>query len=831
MRRLAAKVVGTLVVVLLALFATTYVYLRRSLPRVDGTVTVEGPGAPIDIVRDRDAVPHVLAGNRADALFGLGYVHAQDRLWQMEFQRRIAHGRLSEVFGAATLGQDRFLRTLGTGRAARAAWDRLPATARDDVTAYVAGVNAFLATHSGSRLPPEFTILRFRPEPWTGPDVIGWIKMMAWDLSANYSAELLRHDLSALVGPARTDQLMPPDSPDALAIVPPPATNPSSASLQPVQPVQPLQPVQPMTPWTSALAEALSGHPSVRDLLLGGARVEGLGSNSWVVGGARTATGTPLLANDPHLATRIPSVWYLAHVSGGDLDVIGATLPGVPGIAIGRNRSIAWGLTNVAADVQDLYLERLDAEGRAAEFQGAFEPLRTITEVIVVQGQDPVDVTVRLSRHGPLISDAINANATAAGGAATRAPLPPLALRWTALDDEDTTVLAFLGVNAADNWTEFTAALRHFVVPSQNVVYADVEGHIGYYAPGRIPVRAAGDGTRPLEGWTGGAEWTGWVPFEALPHVFDPPEGVIVAANNRPAAPPYPHLIGSDFPEPYRAQRIVDLIGARPGLTTVDVRVMQADTLSLHARTLLPLLLARVEGATDDERQAIDRLAAWNFDAHAGSPEAALFQAWFVALAPALIADEVGDAVLAGYEGRFSYVTRFLVRTLQADDRSWCDDTRTEAPEACADIVSATFRAARDRVSGEMGRDMSVWRWDRLHRAVFPHQGLDAVGLLRPLLSRSAPGTGDWSTVNVGPTAADRPFEQRSVPSYRQVVDLSPANASGFLDAVGQSGHFLSPHYDDFLPDWTSVRYRAMRTSREAIDDGAIGTLRLVPPE
>jgi len=823
MWRIAAKALGILAaIVLLAAFAG-YLYLRRSLPLVEGEIAVAGLSAAVDIDRDSRGVPHIRAANRRDALFGLGYAHAQDRLWQMEFQRRIAHGRLSEIFGSATVAQDRFLRTLGTGRAAEAAWEQLPDDARADIEAYITGVNAFLAMNQGSRLPPEFAILRFEPAPWTGPDVIGWVKMMAWDLSANYSTELLRHDVVARVGLDRAAQLMPPLDPASLAILP--ATI-GAAPHQPVEPPSSSAASSQPAGWASAIAESVSsGHPFVRDLLLGGARTEALGSNNWVVSGDKTATGFPLLANDPHLGTRIPSVWYLARLSGGsDFNVAGATLPGAPGVALGRNQFIAWGATNVAADVQDFFLERLDPSGTRAEFQGQFEPLRIIPETIEVRGAEPVSFDVRLTRHGPLVSDAINANAAAAGMSQARGPLPALALRWTALDADDTTVAAFLRLNGARNWNEFTEALRLLVVPSQNFVYADRDGHIGYYAPGRVPIRARGDGRYPADGWSGEMEWLGVVPFDELPHAFDPPEGVIITANHQPAGALYPHLIGTDFPQPYRADRIRELLEARNRFTPDDFAAIQADTVSLHARDVLPRLLAIVEGDTDEERAALDRLRDWDFNASGESRDAALFTAWFLALAPAIAGDELGPDLLRVYEGRFSFITRFVVQTLAADPHAWCDDTRTQAAEDCSDAVSLAFRTALERVSETMGPDSGRWRWDTMHRATFPHQGLDAVSALRPFFSRSVPGQGDWSTVNVGPVATDQPFQQRSIASYRHIVDLSPADDSRFADAVGQSGHFLSTHFDDALEDWRAVRHLSMNAERDQPR-----TLRLIP--
>lgn len=827
MRRLIALALASLLLLLVLVAGGLYIYLRQSLPVVSGTIRVTGPDAPIEIVRDVSSIPHIVAASKADAFFGLGYVHAQDRLWQMEFQRRIGHGRLSEIFGTATIPQDRFLRTVGFGRAARSAWERLPADARQQIESYLAGVNTFVSTHRGRGLPPEFTLLRFAPEPFTGPDVIVWAKMMSWDLSANYSVELMRQDMAARVGQDRLAELLPPYPDDELSIVSSTAAGESEGTSIAI----PAPSRASAAPLFEALTASLAdGHPEVRDFLLG-SHTEALGSNNWVVDGTMTATGKPLLANDPHLGTKIPSLWYLAHLTWPDGEMAGATLPGVPAVAIGRNRHIAWGETNVAADVQDLYEERLDAEGTHAEFRGNFEPIRRLTEEILVNGAAPVRVDVRITRHGPLISDAINANNRESASAVKPAPLEPLAFRWTSLDEDDQTIVAFLRLNEAKNWSEFLDALRLYVAPSQNFVYADTDGHIGYIAPGRIPVRATGDGAQPVEGWSGDAEWTGWVPFEELPQTFDPPAHFIVTANHRPMPASHPRLIGLEWPNPYRAQRITERLSGRHGLTVDDMRDLQADTLSLHAKALLPRLLEHVRTDNVRTQQAVEILKRWDFQATSDSTAEAIFQAWFLQLAPALVGDEVGAAALDSYHGRFSYITRVVTNITEGRSTSWCDNVGTPAVESCDKSITLALDAGLADLTSRLGESMDRWRWDAVHRAVFPHQGLDAVAPLRWLLSRSVPNGGDWSTVNVGPVSVSAPYDQVSIPGYRQVLDLSPANDNRLLDAVGQSGHFLSPFYDDALGDWQAVKLRKLRWSKADYEVGAIGSLRLEPAQ
>jgi penicillin amidase len=832
MPRVLLKALAIVVGLAAAGLAAAYVYARGSLPVLDGTFVVAGPSGPVDIIHDEDAIPHIFASTRLDGLYGLGYVHAQDRLWQMEFQRRIGFGRLSEIFGATTLSQDRLLRTIGFGRAARTAWDRMSPPRKREIDAYVAGINGFLAAHHGRSLPPEFTLLRFEPDRWDGADVVVWQKMMAWDLSANYSFELLRHDLVARVGVAGLADLMPPYPKEGLSIL---EQHPSEHAAERGSPAALAGRGANVTPGGFAELEAFRsglarGLPTVRDLLIGGG--ESLGSNSWVVDGTLTASGKPLLANDPHLGTRLPSIWYLAHISAMDYDAIGASIPGTPAIVLGRNRAIAWGATNVAADVEDLYRERLDSTGRFAEFRGRLEALQFIRETIRIKGRTPVSLDVRVSRHGPLVSDAINANNAEAHAEGSVSALEPLSFRWTALDPDDSTVIAMMRLSEARNWEEFTAALRDFVVPAQNFLYADTSGHIGYYAPGRIPIRASGDGAMPSAGWTGESEWSGWVPFDQLPHVYDPPDHLIVTANQRPTAAAYPYLLGLEWPEPYRAERIADLLRGRTRLTTGDFATMQADTLSLHARTLLPVLIEHARPAGVADEQAVRMLRQWGQDARGDSGAAAIFEAWFLRLAPTLVTDKLGAQTTANYAGRFSYVTRFVLNLLRGTTgRQWCDDTRTLEIETCDAAVTKALHETVIDLTERLGSDMTRWRWDAVHRAVFPHQGLDSVFMLRPLVSRSVPTAGDWSTVDVGTVATDHPYEQRSVAGYREIIDLSPANDSRFLDALGESGHPLSRHYDDFLSDWSAVRYRRMRIDRADIEHGATGRLRLVPTD
>ena len=805
--RLLRWILIVLLMIVLLIGSGGYMWLRGSLPQTAGTITVNGISGPVEVLRDADAVPHIRAGSEADALFGLGYVHAQDRLWQMEFQRRIGNGRLSEILGETTLQTDKFLRTLGVARAARSAWASTNPATQELVKAYVAGINAFISTHQGRQLPVEFTMLGFEPEPWQPEDVLVWAKMMAWDLGGNWSSELLREQLIARLGTDKAAQLMPPYPANGPIILPQSAWQAAASSQQAAV----------------SRRQAAGGSRQADELLainsfiqtklgLGG---KAIGSNNWVIGGGRTTTGKPILANDPHLGAQIPSIWYLAHVTGGKLDAIGATIPGLPAVLIGHNKRIAWGVTNTGPDVQDLYIERVN-DRNEAEYKGAWEPMQVEQEVIKVKGQPDTTIQVRRTRHGPLISDVL------------KDASEPLAFRWTALDDTDTTIEAYLKLNTALEWFDFSQALELYKAPMQNFVFADFKNNIGYYAPGALPIRAKGNGTVPVPGWTGEYEWTGYVPFKELPHAYNPEEGFIVSANNKAVPDSYPYFISSDWATPYRAERIVELIKSKPKLSVDDVAAMQADVQSAQAREILPYLLqAKVTG--EREQAAINLLRDWDGTISADSAAAAVFEAWYQQIPQQVFADELGNDLWNNYRGDKDFIAVALRNTLQGNS-AWCDDVQTPAAEDCAATLGAALTDGLAQMSqAQSSSDMTTWRWDRVHSAIFPHQPFDNVAALKPIFSRSIPNGGDGFTINVAPVNNDDLYNQYHVPSYRQIIDLKDWGNSRFMQTVGQSGNILSGDYSNLLERWQQVEYMPMRYTKDAINAAARNRLVLEP--
>jgi penicillin G amidase len=775
----------------LAVLAGLALLAVSTFSRETGEQRVLGVSAPVSIHRDAHGVPTVRAASTADALFGLGYAHAQDRLWQMDFQRRIGSGRLAEILGPRLIDTDRFLRTVGFRRAAEASWQVLSAQTRALLESYTAGVNAFLSA-SGAR-PVEYRILRAEPEAFTPIDSLAWAKMMAWDLAGNAREEIRRARFVSAVGAERAAQLLPPVPPEPTILLDAEWMDRVGAALGP----GPASASASTGPWGS-LESAFAGLSAL------GFQGEEVGSNSWVVAGSRTKSGKPMLANDPHLGLRTPSVWYLARLEAPGLSVEGASLPGLPGVIIGHNARIAWGLTSVEPDVQDLFLEQVDPGNPSRYlYRGGSRAFERRTERIRVRGAADVRVEVRASVHGPIVTD-LYPGAEALGH--------PVALRWTGLDPGDTTAEAFLGIDRASNWEQFLGAAGLLRAPAQNLVYADVDGHIGYATAGAIPIRPRSDGLLPVSG-SGSDDWSGYIPLENLPRVLDPPRGYIATANDRVVSDRYPWPMAHDWPEPYRADRITKRILASGRLDREGMKAIQLDRHSEQADELLPLLL---DTRPDDgpSRDALERLKVWDRTFSPDSVPASIYAAWYTALS-SMPEDELAN-VPAG-----AVRSRFLINALR-DNSSWCDDVRTPKKESCADFKTATLSKAVQQLSRRLGPDPAAWRWERLHRARFPHGVFDGVVLLRPFFSLETGQGGDASTINVGAYRRDGSYVMTDGPSYRQIIDLADLSRSLFVHTTGQSGNVFSPRYRDLLPLWKRGEY--LRIGGEPAS-----TLRLVP--
>ena len=876
---------GALALLLLAAAAAGagFLWMRGSLPVIDGERAVSGLAAPVEIVRDRHGVPHVLAASEEDALFALGYVHAQDRLWQMEMNRRIGAGRLAEVLGPAALDTDRLLRVLGLYRRAEATLPHLEPGAQRRIAAYAGGVNARMEAREGP-LPPEFLLLGFEPEPWSAADTLVWAKVMALDLGREWTRDLMRLRLSERLPPDRILDFYTPYRPDKPRGVVLPGPSPPASARTPdlhaagahSRPVpMPRDPVTPALmpemhpargdadpsprrsphglrstretargtgrpPTAAALPPSEAGFPggwpdrlslpadaaAASFLSALRSRSGHPGSNSWVVGGARSATGKPLLANDPHLGLSVPSLWYFAHLSWPGREVVGATFPGMPMVVLGHNGRVAWGFTNTGADAQDLFIEQLDPEDpRRYLTPTGYRRFDVRREVIEVKDGEDVVVHVRETRHGPVLDDALDpaAGASPAGHV--------LALAWTALRDDDLTLQAGLGLPEVRDWAGFVTNFRDFHSPQQSVTYADVDGNIGFLAPGRVPVRGAGGvraGTMPRPGWDARHDWQGFIPFEALPRVYNPPGGVIVTANHPVVTRDHPHHLSHEWAAGFRAERIMERLAARPRHDLRSFRSLQQDRASLFARALLPRLRGVVLGPDAGTLAARARrlLDGWEGGMEPERPEPLIFHAWIWEFARLVTADELGPLQREAWGRKGA----FILRILEARE-VWCDDGDTVRVETCDEMLIRSLERAVDRIAGRQGDDPAAWRWGQEHRARGEHRPLARSPLAR-IFNLEGPAPGSTYTVNsfdFDPLDDEEPFVSTHGPSLRAIYDLADLDRSLFIHSSGQSGNVLSPLYRNFEARWRSGEYVTIPTRREAFEADALGRLRLVP--
>jgi penicillin amidase len=767
---------------------------REALPPLEGELAVPSLTAPVEVVRDRWGVPHIYAQSLADAFRAQGFVVASDRYFQIELLMRYSTGRLSELIGALTLPLDRFVRTLGwPGIAARhvAAWDD---ASHEHLSAFWEGVAAWREQMTAP--PVEYSIVE--AEPWVPTPESGKLAtaafalLLGYTLTRNWDAELLRAEVAERIGVDAMVDLFP----DVVNL-------------------------------PAFIQAGKSTHPA-RSALLAAAFLptSGQGSNNWVVAGTRSASGAPMLANDPHLAILTPAMWYECHLSAPGLHAAGASLPFAPGIVVGHNERIAWGVTDTESDVSDLYLERLSPDGTAAEYLGAWEPLAVRDELIEVRDGEPVRLAVKESRHGPLLDSYLIgiADPVAVEGGITKS----YALRWVATD-ASVQPSCLVRVNTAGTWPEFRAALKGWECPGLNWVYADVEGNIGYQLWGRHPVRRNGDGTIPVPGWTDEFEWIGTVAHEELPWAFNPPEGLLCNANNKAHHDSYPHLLTKDFLPPFRVLRIAELLCATERHSTDSFARIQLDTVSVAVREVLPHLLS-LAPAGERQAQALAMLAGWDHDLHAGSAPAAVYEAWLNHLARLVLLPRLGPELYLHFHARRQWTNAFeflaLPAMLACPSARWFGADGIEARDA---VLAASLERALDELTERLGPDMGSWRWGAIHRATFAGQLGMVPGLEELLTAGVVEMGGNEQTVCQSLHEPDLGYKVSIVPSWRQIFDLADWDAAVGSLPGGQSENPASPHYNDLLGLWGAGGYHPLPFTRSAVDAATVATMHLRP--
>ncbi len=828
--------VGT-VLALVATVVVVAVVARRPLPSVEGTVALQGLSGEVEVLRDEHGIPQVYADDAEDLFLAQGFVQAQDRFFEMDFRRHVTAGRLSELLGESTLEADMYIRTMGWRRVAAREFDLLAPSTKAYLEAYSDGVNQYLAGRSTTELSLEYTVLAlggldYEPEEWTPVDSLAWLKAMAWDLRGNMEEEIERTRLAVDRTPEQVDELYPRYPYDRNApIIDRPSDTRGPARARPA-----------FGPGARQALDAVQrGVDAIPDLM---GRGDGIGSNSWVVSGEHTVSGEPLLANDPHLDVSIPGIWYQMGLhcrtvsEACPFDVSGFTFAGVPGVIIGHNRDIAWGMTNLDPDVTDLFLEQVS--DKTYLYDGRRVPLTERDEVIRIAGRSSKLITVRSTRHGPLLSDvsaqlsSVGANAEVGAEAPSRGNGYAVALAWTALTPRPTADAIFL-LDRASSWTEFRQAAAKFAVPSQNLVYADTAGNIGYQAPGAIPVRRNGrTGDYPAAGWLPENDWSDtYVPFEQLPNVLNPAEGFIVAANQAVTGPGYRWYLTDSPDHGYRSQRIRNqLVRWTEAGAKVDVGNMsklQLDSRNPMAPVLVPYLMRQLMTSryyADGQRLLLD----WDFEQPSGSAAAAYFNVVWRNLLEMTFHDQLPESLWPDGGQRWMAVVSNLLRE---PDSQWWDDATTEGVvEDREMILSAAMREARDELTRRISVSPRQWSWGRLHRLDLANEPLQrrGVGVAGSLFDRGPFELGGGTAaVDASSWEATEPYVVTSAPSMRMVVDLGDLERSRWVNLTGASGHPTSGNYRDQTQLWTDGRTLPWVFGQEAVRSATKDRLVLEP--
>ena len=793
-------IVGTLAVLVLAAFAFFYYLITKSYPVTNGTLDVPGIHGQVDVYRDDYGVPHVIAGSDYDAYFAVGYVHAQDRLWQMELIRRAGQGRLAEVLGEPALKIDKMFRTLGLWHQSKKTAPIIDDATRGALQAYADGVTNYIAGHKG-KYPIEFDLLNFEPEPWTIEHSLLISRLMAWELNYSRWVDIVLAELVEKLGAAKAGEIFPIWPDGAPLIIAEELKGKKSAFMA---------------------AQLFESDQEFRKLL-GSPGVES-GSNAWAIAGSKSTTGKPILANDPHLLFSAPGRWYELHVTAPGLDVSGATIAGVPFVVIGRNQSIAWGVTNAMLDDEDFYIEEVDSVQHPTRyrFNNGWRVVEQRIDTILVKNSAPVLLSVYQTHRGPIINRM---------EAAAQWSRQLMSMRWVGHEISNE-AQAFYLINRAHNWKEFLDGLRFFAVPAQNFVYADVDGNIGYHTGGRVPIRKTKTATLPFPGWTDEYDWKGFVPFEEMPQVLNPPEGFIATANNRIVSESYPYYLSNLWQPEWRIERITEVLRGKPVLSVEDMQRLQQDVVSPQARELIPIILKAFEGQSPsnaDVQIALTYFRNWTYEMKAGDVATSLFQAFLVRMIHNTFEDEMGPSLLGVYDTLASVPLNAITRLMKKGSSPWFDNVKTPQIETMNDIIRQSLDDALHDLRTRYGGEMKEWRWGSIHQVQFPHV-FSANDILRPIFTVGPfPVGGSLSTVNNGEFGISNPFLDIVGPSTRQIFDLSDINNTRSITPPGQSGQVFQRHYDDQVQMWLNGQYRKQTMDKAAIEKAGYDLLILRP--
>jgi penicillin G amidase len=848
-RRISRWPIFTAVVLVLALGALASLAIatvRTSFPETAGRLMVSGLKGQVEVLRDSYGVPHIYADNPEDLFEAQGYVHAQDRFFEMDFRRHLAAGRLSELFGISQLETDAYIRTLGWRRVAEQELSLLAPSTRRYLDAYAAGVNAYLAGRPATDISLEYSLLRlqglrYRPAAWTAVDSVAWLKVMAWDLSSNLTQEADRAIITGKIGAGRAANLFPgyPLEDDFAPIV-----RRGDVVGKAFDPTASRSSAQPLAGGLSndqlrQARKVLEGAAKINEVIprvLGSASVEsGIGSNSWAVAGSLTESGKAILSNDPHLATSIPSAFaqvglHCRTVSAiCPFDVSGFSMASMPGVVIGKNNKIAWGLSTSYVDSQDLYLE--DVRGDTVRQGDRYVPLRVIAEEIHVRGEDqPRTIRIRSSRHGPLLSDVDQRLQQVSASRSDPNPAQyAVALSWTALQP-GRSMDALMAIDRAQNFAEFREAAALLTAPSQNFIYADTDGNIGYQLSGTVPHRRTGNGMWPSPGWDTDFDWRGTIPFAKLPYVYNPASGFIVAANQQVIRGQYPYPLGSTFSYGWRSQEIIDRLRDAPPLTLDSAEPIFYDDTIRFAADLVPILLKiKVPDPWVVEGQRT--LVGWDYSATKDSAAAAYFNVICHNIFKLTFRDELPEEDLWPTGGDRWYAA--LTILIKQVENPWWDDVRTpDKIETRDEILLAAMSNARKEITSLMARDTDQWQWGKLHTVQLrnPTLGKSGIRPIERLFNRGGYQVGGGPAVVNAMAFDDRKgYAVTSGPAMRMLIDLGDLDASRWVNQSGVSGHAFHRHYDDQTELWANQQLWPFVSSRGAVEARSSSRQELLP--
>lgn len=823
------KVSGVILAVLILITAIAGTcFIINPWPKTKGNLSLKGLLSEVSVNRDKWGVPQIYADNQHDLFLAQGYVHAQDRLFQMEINRRLGMGTLSEVVGYPGLDTDKVSRIMGLRRVAEKSLPLLDKATKDILNAYCEGINAFIDNHPHS-LPVEFTILGFKPAHWTPLEVLSWANMMAMNNGLNYEYELFRAQLVAKMGEKMANYVLPPYDNNNPLIVP--------KELEKYQ-------------WLKS--NSLTG---VLDLekVYSGSQKFGWASGAWVVSGKYTETGMPLLASDVHMSLSMPSLWYENGLHGGGFDVTGYSLPGSPMVMIGHNSNIAWSFTNMNADVQDLYIEKLNDPQNPTqyEYKGKWENLIKKTEVFNIKDNKPVSLELLFTRHGPLINDLVritdNDVQTVKNFQTTNgdwSPLrrnrwegaEPVALDWM-VSERCIVISSIHKLNLAKNWEDFRTALKDWDSLSQNFVYGDIDGNIGYQSAARIPIRVKKhQGTVPVPGWTGEYEWKGVIPFDELPSLYNPPTGYVAVVNNKTVGDDYPYNLTYDWFHPgYRARRVNELlqnlIASGRKLTSEDMRLIQADEYSYADEALWPFVTA-IKPESDAEAKALEYIKKWDKSFDNNSIGGAIFKVWYCFMDRNVFDDELQKNNVWGNYYPLKR-TEALVELISDNKNPWFDDADTPKVETRDDMIRKSLTQAVDWLTQEYGKDAGKWTLGRIQTVNLQHQVFGYVPYLKDLFNshKTLPFAGS-------PTSVAFAYSYRTPPgrfnigfgaNQRQIIPIGRWDDMLSVNSTGASGHVFNPHREDQMRLWADVQYHGMPFSQEAVSKETRARLILKP--